>query len=164
MNTFDHNQYNAQGQKHGYWVVSHADGCEERGIYVNGMRHGHWNLSGSNGVVSAGPYISGKQSGLWKSHGACLDEAEGTMVNGKRHGRWIFRTGFGLVSEGYFVDGELQGQLKFLFFDNGETKFERENGILVQKRSGYCHYQQDCDMEDMYEYISHYFPPRRQQE
>jgi len=147
------------GKKHGCWVERHADCREERGIYVNGARHGHWDLRGY-GNVSAGAYVSGKQSGLWKWHGSYGEEAEGTMVNGKRHGRWIFRTTLGLVSEGYFVDGEMHGQLNFLFFDNGETKFECKNGVLVENRNDYCRCRQTPCLDDIHEDISRYFRPQ----
>ncbi|MDD9856447.1 MAG: hypothetical protein OXU96_00110 [Gammaproteobacteria bacterium] len=131
MNNTDYNRYNEHGQKHGYWVVRHADGCEERGIYVNGARHGHWDLRGY-GNVSADQYVSSKQNGIWKLQGAYGGEAEGNMVNGKRHGRWIFQNALSFVSEGPFVDGDRHGQWIFRAFDVAEVKAEYRHGVLVE--------------------------------
>jgi len=83
MNTTDRNQYNAHGQKHGYWEEIYGS-SPMKGHYVNGKKHGRWTEGWSGGEYEYGPYINGLRHGDWVEQNGSLFSPLGGVV-GKVH-------------------------------------------------------------------------------
>lgn len=62
------NQYNENGEYHGYWEQYYHNGnLWYKGSFINGRRHGLWEYYHDNGkLMYKGNYLNGKPDGYWE--------------------------------------------------------------------------------------------------
>lgn len=87
------NQYNENGDRHGYWEEYWSSGeIMTRGCYKNGLKNGEWEQYWENGHLwKKGCYVNGIQTGHWVTYFSFHSRImySGGYVNGEKDGYWL---------------------------------------------------------------------------
>ena len=122
----DKNQYDADGKKHGMWVVTWPSGKKKyEGNYHHGEPDGEFTYYHENGKVKGKMNHFRVEEGagtachMYHNNGKLL--AKGSYVNREKDSLWLYYSAKGvLTGEEFYRDGKKHGVWKTYFAENGK--------------------------------------------